>query len=340
MDKQGYISWMQSELRAGKKHNRNSIEKVARERFGIDQKNLVKELTEAAIVRRAHFLAFGARSFLERYEQITDLYKLQVNLSMRTSISIMMQQYSTPAPIAFLASSFIRVSKLKGKFFEPSAGNGLLTIALPPEQTDVNELDETRRYNLKMMNFRNVYALDASQDFGIEFIRYYDGVITNPPFGTLPDPVFFGDYKIKKLEHLMCLEALYCMKNDGRAALIIGSHTRYDERNRIRAGHDRIFFNYLYHYYHVVDVIAIDGKKLYSRQGTSFDTRLILIAGRKRKPEGAAPLKTDELATVMRSHDQLFNRIIPHMKSNEAIAKTKAKTRAKAIMILQKQLNL
>ena len=39
-----------------------------------------------------------------------------------------------------------------------------------------------------------------------------------------------------------------------------------------------------------LDVININGAKLYSRQGTSFDVRLILIDGRKELPFGAAPI--------------------------------------------------
>ena len=45
-------------------------------------------------------------------------------------------------------------------------------------------------------------------------------------------------------------------------------------KGRITSGKNRIFFNYLYSRYHVADVINIDGHKLYSRQGTSFDVRL------------------------------------------------------------------
>ena len=57
------------------------------------------------------------------------------------------------------------------------------------------------------------------------------------------------------------------------------------------------------------DVIPINGSKLYSRQGTSFDTRLILINGRKRKPEGAAPLRNEELSKVVSDFDELYNRV-------------------------------
>jgi hypothetical protein len=107
-------------------------------------------------------------------------------------------------------------------------------------------------------------------------------VLTNPPFGRLDKPVLFDTFKIDTLDHLMALRALETMTYDGKAAIIIGGHTRYDEKGRIERGRNRIFFNYLYSRYHVADVLQIDGHKLYSRQGTSFDVRLILINGRKK----------------------------------------------------------
>jgi hypothetical protein len=39
-----------------------------------------------------------------------------------------------------------------------------------------------------------------------------------------------------------------------------------------------------------MDVINISGRHLYSRQGTAFNTRLILIDGRKETPSGFPPL--------------------------------------------------
>jgi hypothetical protein len=104
----------------------------------------------------------------------------------------------------------------------------------------------------------------------------------------------YETFNIEVLDHLMALRALDCMKDNGKAAIIIGGHTRYDKKGRIQKGKNRFFFNYLFSRYHVVDIIPIDGKKLYSRQGTSFDTRLMLIDGRKSQPSGAAPLKDAE----------------------------------------------
>jgi hypothetical protein len=189
----------------------------------------------------------------------------------------------------------------------PLPRNGLLTIALPETNTIVNEIDDIRLQNLRKQNFEFVSNQDATIPF-TEYFKTFDGVITNPPFGTLSEAENYDGYKIKTLDHLMALRALDTMKNNGRAAIIIGGHTHWDDKGRIQAGKNRLFFNYLYSHYHVDDVIPLDGHKIYSKQGTSFDVRLILIDGRKRQVNGHAPLKNDKLSTVVTDFDDLFQR--------------------------------
>ena len=255
---------------------------------------------------------------------------------MRTSMSVLMQQYSTPAPISFLASSYIRNSRDDSVYLEPSAGNGLLTIALPYQQTYVNELDDIRLSNLKEQPFAKISSWDALNP-PFAYDKKFDGIITNPPFGTLSEPIMYGKFKIKRLEHAMSLAALRCMKDNGKAAIIIGGHTTWDEHGRVTAGNNRIFLNYLYHFYNVEDIIPINGKKLYSRQGTSFNTRLILINGAKYKPDGAAPLKNKLLSTVVNSHDELWDRVGLDNQSSLRNKKSLFVIRAKAILLKQKQ---
>ncbi|MDA3883147.1 MAG: class I SAM-dependent methyltransferase [Bacteroidales bacterium] len=368
MDKKGYISRIREDLRGGRKHSKTTIESVAKG-FGITNKNLVKEYTELAIVLNAREVAHDSSlSTYEKYLDIVALYKSQVNLSMRTSMSVLMQQYSTPAPISFLASSYILKSgslsgykafknivkgSTKGKiignahltnnnnfpkYLEPSAGNGLLTIALPYPYTYVNELDDVRLSNLKEQPFAKVSSWNALKP-PVAYDGKFDGVITNPPFGSLPEAIKFNNFKIKRLEHAMAINTLRCMKDDGKAAIIIGGHTSWDKQGRVTAGNNRIFLNYLYHFYNVEDVIPINGKKLYSRQGTSFNTRLILIDGAKTEPQGAAPLKNKLHSTVVDSHEELWDRV--GLESSTTSKNVKIiKLRAKAILIKQKQLTI
>lgn len=301
-----FVDKVEKDLEKKVHHNKRSIEKLAVQ-FGIYDKNLIKELTELAIVRRARFLAHTNKSTREKFDDIVELYNSQANLSHRTSQSILLQQYSTPAPIGYLAGIFVEAEK-GISIFEPSAGNGLLTIAGVQQNIVVNEIDDTRRGNLLVQGYKTVLKQDATQPFN-EFRKKFDAVITNPPFGTLDTEVDYDGFPIKTLDHLMALRALDCIKDNGKASIIIGGHTQWDEKGRIQSGKNRIFFNYLYSRYNVIDVINIDGS-LYSRQGTSFDVRLILIDGRKKFPQGAAPPKNSELSNTVKTFEALYERII------------------------------
>jgi hypothetical protein len=345
-----FCNFIHQKIIDGVKMNKRDTERFAGQ-FGILDKNSIKELCELAIVIRARELANRSISRKARYDDIVALYRSQVNLSHRTSQSVMLQQYSTPAPIAFLAGSFVRKERVPMRaepvYFEPSAGNGLLTIALPADHTYVNEIDEFRSKNLAIQGFTQQLRQDATEKFGDWSDEpFFDGIITNPPFGKFDRTLFVGhstlrsdgDFPINTLDHVMAIRALDCMKDTGRAAIIIGSHTEWDSAGRIKAGKNRIFFSYLYRYYHVDDVINIDGD-LYSRQGTSFNVRLILIDGRKTKPEGYPPLKDAE-DTVVRDFETLYScvvAVIPKESDNkrQRIVKAKAISKLKILELLK-----
>ncbi|MBS1574715.1 MAG: strawberry notch family protein [Bacteroidetes bacterium] len=315
---QFFVTAVERDLATKKENNKLSLEKLAAS-FGITDKTQVKELTELAIVNRARLLAHSEGTVKERFQRIVELYYAQVNLSHRTSQSILLQQYSTPAPIGYLAGAFCEIDKLQfngGFALEPSAGNGLLTIAAKPERVYVNELDSFRIHNLKTQGFANVWNRDATKPF-FDVERNFKAVMTNPPFGKMETEVMFDTFPIKPLEHVMALRALDCMADDGRAAIIIGGHTTWDAKGRITSGKNRIFFNYLYSRYHVADVINIDGHKLYSRQGTSFDVRLILINGRKPEASGAAPVFNPDKDVVVKTFEDLFDRVVDAMETNQ-----------------------
>jgi len=349
MKQQEFVRAIQTDLFTDKKHNKISVQKLAAG-FGITDKTLVKELTELAIVETARMYAHQPGTIRERYGKIVELYYRQVNLSHRTSQSILLQQYSTPAPIGYLVGVFCKLDNLRssgGLAFEPSAGNGLLTIAAFPKNVYVNEIDKVRNSNLRTQGYGAVWDRDASLPFA-DLRGTFQAVITNPPFGTLDEPVYFDEYKITVLEHLMALRALETMTDNGRAAIIIGGHTTWDEEGRIQAGRNRIFFNYLYNHYQVADVINIDGKKLYSRQGAAFDVRLILVVERKERPYGAAPLYNKDHDIVIRTFDDLFNRVMTAMEipNNDPLHEVKTvdmrrkELEAKAIMLKLELLNL
>lgn len=287
----------------------------------------IKELYEVGIMR-----ALKSRltaDVHENYQTAQKIYENQVAINQRTSNSIMLQQYSTPLPLAYLAGAYVaHEQKQNVQYFEPSAGNGLLTVALPSKNTWVNEIDRNRRNNLETYgNFAIVYSRDTSKSNQFAS-RMFAGIITNPPFGSWDTETVSG-YKITKLEHIMSIRALDTMQDTGRAAIIIGGHTEWDTYNKVKGRQDISFFCYLHKHYNVEDTINIDGK-LYGKQGTTFPIRLILINGRKTTPQGTAPLKTESDKTV-KSFSELWERMAyyfdntPDRERRLRLAKAKAK---------------
>lgn len=358
-----FFNAIYSVILSKEKSNKTSVEKLASS-FGITDKNTIKEITETAIVTIARKIANQQnKSVKQKYDEIVDLYKSQVNLSHRTSQSMLLQQYSTPATIGFLMGMYCKVNQ-PGNYYEPSAGNGMLTIANSGKDFTVNEIDTIRFQNLE---FQDIYKLITRTDSSQETYKskYFDAIITNPPFATVnkDEYLILGEYEIKHLDHKMAILALNSMKDTGKAAIIVGSHTSWDDKGRIQAGKNRIFLSYLYKNYNVEDIILIDGNALYSKMGTGFDTRIILINGRKAKPEGFAPLKNDVLSQVIKTTDELYsrfsknfenkgnqklssedfrtqmNKIIDSKLKDISTSKGKAlRLRAKAVSIKQKQL--
>lgn len=307
-----FVGRAREELRSGTRHNKTSLEKIAA-RYGITDQNVVKEHVELAIVEEARNAARTNFSHADAFLEITGIYKRQVNLSHRTSLSTMLQQYSTPAPIAYLMGTFCRIDR-PGQYLEPSAGNGMLTIAGMQGDFWVNEADHQRRANLRVQGFGNVTALDSSLPLPEEMLGQFDAVLANPPFGKIPATHQYGA-RVADLDHLMAMHALQAMKPEGRAAIIIGGHSQYNEAGRLRKGKNRYFLSWLHRHYNVADVIPIDGGALYSRMGTSFDVRLILIDGKKEKPDGTAP--PDDGTSAVTTFPALFARVM-HATGNPA----------------------
>jgi hypothetical protein len=292
--------------------NKVDLRKIGAE-YGIDDENVIKELTETAIVERARELIAENPDELDALKALIALYDRQPSLTHRTSESIAKQQYSTPAPLAFIAGAFTRVNGFGA--IEPSAGNGMLTIGYDPQNVWVNEIDPVRRANLSTQGFAFVTNQDARTS-GLETLKSTSrkvgnliwNIVTNPPFGTNAEsiPTDFDGYEFIKDDHVMTARSLRLMGENARAGIIIGGNNEYNDDKRLR--NDRIFFNWLYHFYNVNAIINVSGD-LFRKQGASFPIRLILVQGKKEKPEGAAPLRSDEGEKVYTSFEDIYNRM-------------------------------
>ena len=296
-------------LQLGFKHKFNGIvdlRKIA-ERVGLKgiKDTDLQELAETAIVKRARGIASSeSTNNAEKFKRIKTLYENQPSLNQRDSERVMKQQYSTPAPYAFLADMYVKGNgKVIESALEPSAGNGMLTIGLPMDKVHVNDIDAQRLANLRRQGFKNVTSQDGTQPFKVKPV---DIVITNPPFGSATTRDYDG-YKISSLEGQMAINALESMKGDGRAAIIIGGNTEYAKNGSLKPK-DKAFLGYLYSHYNVEDVINVDGS-LYAKQGTSYPTRMILINGRRLNENAFPPVKDKARAETVKDYDELYKRI-------------------------------
>lgn len=291
------------------KHKFNGIVELRQisEKVGLkDIKDTdLQELAETAIVKRARGIASSdATDNAEKFKRIKTLYENQPSLNQRDSERVMKQQYSTPAPYAFLADMYVKGNgKVIESALEPSAGNGMLTIGLPMDKVHVNDIDAQRLANLRRQGFKNVTSQDGTQPFADKDV---DVVVTNPPFGSAT-PKEYDGYKISSLEGQMAINALESMKDDGRAAIIIGGKTEYAKNGSLNPK-DKAFLGYLYSHYNVEDVINVDGG-LYAKQGTSYPTRIILINGRRLNENAFPPVKDKARAETMKDYDELYKRI-------------------------------
>jgi predicted RNA methylase len=335
-----FVNQIKSDLQSGISHDKRKVLKIA-SNAGLQDETQIKELYETAVM--LYLKSIYTKSVSDNYKKTVEIYHRQMSLNTRTSNSVMLQQYSTAAPIAYLAGAYVAHNQANAQYFEPSAGNGLLTLALIEKQTTVNEIDRNRRHNLENFHdYLKVTNEDASKPFSYSFC--FNGIITNPPFGKT-ETRKFGGYKISKLEHAMAIHALDTMSAAGRAAIIIGGHTEWNQYGQVERGANLYFLSYLHHFYNVEDTINIDGK-LYSKQGTTVPIRLILINGRKSIPEGTAPLKTEYDRTV-KSFDELFERIKPllslkPLKSLKSLKSLKEleKEMEKAIAQMEREMGL
>lgn len=275
----------------------------------------MQELVELAMTNETRNVALkyinsGKQKF--GYDLILSMYNVQPLLNARDSTRFERQQYSTPTPFGYVMGQFVQSGKTIESVLEPSAGNGALTITFPSAIVHVNDIDERRLENLRTLGYGKV----TNQDALVPFSGEVDAVLTNTPFGSTTAREFDeGQIKISSLEGLMAINALESMKDNGRAAIVIGGNTSYRDNGAMQSKDMRLFA-YLYSHYNVVDVINLNGD-MYKRNGTKYDVRIILINGRKKGPFKliAPPVKSNARAEQVNSFEELYNRIQNDIRS-------------------------
>jgi hypothetical protein len=277
-------------------------------RPGTRESKMADEAIEAGVVMAARDIVDAGRkdklTSAQIFDKLVDLYDRQPNLSGRSSTSVAEQAYSTPAPLAYVASELAGINK-KTAVYEPTAGNGMLLIGASENNIIANELNPDRFEMLSRIlegsEIGNENALNSNVK-GADF----DVVIENPPFGKVGD--------ISDIDHAIAMHSLEGMKEDGKAVLILGgvqANTEEGRREGYRGKAKREFYFRLYNQYNVVDHFTAGGN-MYAKQGTTYPVDVIVIDGVGKSQRDLPAFDLPELIT---SYEQLKEKLNDRMVS-------------------------
>lgn len=279
---------------------------------GTELAKKADEAIELAGVLAARRIVNQNMSESDTFDALVKIADQMPALNVRSSESIAQQAYSTPLPLAYVASVRSGITK-QTTVIEPTAGNGALVMAANPKLTTVNELNKSRAESLKEQGF-DVTTNDAVKyDFGN---RDANVVIANPPFGAVKDDdnktITFnisGGYNTNEIDHAIALNALKAMGENGKAVLIVGGPSKMlsDEKrsDAYNGKAKRSFYFTLYNQYNVTDHFTVSGD-LYAKQGAAWPVDVIVING-----VGKSELKLPaaNLPRIINSIEELKNEL-------------------------------
>lgn len=271
---------------------------------GTPEAKEADEAIEVGVVLAARKIINKGRSDSETYDGLVNLYNQQPNLNVRSSTSVREQAYSTPAPLAYVASKLAGINK-DSTVYEPTAGNGMLLIDSNPNNVRVNELNASRAEMLKRLfpkaDITNENALDSEPPSG------FDTLIANPPFGAIGKEVSISGLDTREIDHAIAYRSLRDLPSAGRAVLIVGGVMGEGEKRRegYRGAQKRNFYFNLYKNYNVTDHFTVAGD-LYKKQGAAYPVDVIVING---KGESSRKLPAADLPQVISSYEQLKGKL-------------------------------
>ncbi|UII32268.1 N-6 DNA methylase [Fulvivirga ulvae] len=319
------VAHMHDMYSEGKRATKGQIEKLAKQ-LSVPNTGMMWEAVELSWLIWYAMIYMQKVPFIVRLNQMIRFWeKIQPSYAYSDSSKELYRQYSTPCPIGAIIAQYTDMERAQS-IFDPSAGNGLLLVGASPRKVHANEIDTTRLESLKFQRFKTITNYNAAEPFPSEMAKSFDVVVTNPPFSRWEDDKYNKEEIIRRyfnnqiglarnirLEHMMAGLALHCMKDSGKAAIIIMGHVYFDDDGFIAKY--RPFFNWLYRHYYVDDVINLNSYNLYNKQGTIEKTMLILVAGRKAEPSGVAPLKSEapSLEGMVNSFSELWERVSSHI---------------------------
>ena len=283
---------------------------------GTEAAKQADEAIETAVVLAGREMVQAGRkqgrSSAVIFNRLLSLYNAQPNLAVRSSTSMRDQAYSTPVPLAYVASELAGIT-YETKVLEPTAGNGMLLVGAATGKATANELNPKRAAMLDAIGFKA--KTDNAATGTLAQAKSQDAVIANPPFGVTKDEngntIIYDvtpTYGTREVDHAIVFKSLETMKDDGRAVLIVGGvQAEGDEARRedYRGKSKRTFYFNLYDKYNVVDHFSINGD-MYSKQGASYPVDVIVIQGRGKS---ARDLPAADLPKVINSYDELKEKL-------------------------------
>lgn len=187
--------------------------------------------------------------------------------SWRSDAQIMYQQFSTPAPIAYLTAYLMNLND-SDTVLEPSCGTGSLAVWAGAAGATVitNEIDPRRRLLARLIGFDPTgHDAEFIDDVLLESIAP-NAVLMNPPFSSSGGRVERNQSKFG-FRHVE--SALRRLAIGGRFAAILG------EGGSPRSGSGRRFWDSISPGIRVTRTISVPGREYY-RNGTTVGVTLIL----------------------------------------------------------------
>jgi len=206
--------------------------------------------------------------------------------SWRSTTQVTFQQFSTPAPIAYLAAYLMNLSG-SDTVLEPSCGTGSLAVWAQAAGAAVatNEIDARRRRLSELLGFAPTgHDAEFIDDFLPESIAP-NAVLINPPFSSSGGRVERNRNKFG-FRHVQ--SALRRLASGGRFAVILG------EGGSPGSDSGRQFWNSILPGIRITRSISLPGREFH-RNGTTVGVTLIL--GRKSsidEPEGDVPCNDEQ----------------------------------------------
>lgn len=262
----------------------------------------VQEAVEAALVRRVRLESStlgGAHRAI--FDAARRLMEGQPTFAARTSTSVMLQQYSTPLPMAVAAQ--IALGDTRGRsVLEPTVGHGALLSTLEAASIVGVDLDGQRLGNLEAG--RKDIQIHHGDARLVDFTSFnegakFDQVICNPPFGGLDKTIDWRGLKVRRLDHHVLLRSLDARKDDGVGVYIIGADSYLDSKAGKITGASRHLFNWLADHYEV-DAVEVAGSA-FAKQGATFPIRMVVVG--KRSDAG---MQVPDEIPLLTSDDAIF----------------------------------